>query len=75
MHAAEDDPSFAGHSFDDGGSPIGIPAHHRAPAGKLRAILPVMLEQWCASAGNGHGSLVDTSIHDRVKAEPNARQI
>src|SRR5207247_10050547 len=74
MNAAEDNPSFAGHSFDDGGSPIGILAHHRAPASKLRAILPVMLKRWCADTGNCHRSLVDTSIHGRVKIEPRARR-
>ena len=51
MNAAEDHPSLAGRSFDDRGRPVGILAHNRAPAGKLRAILPVMLERWRADTG------------------------
>ena len=74
MNAAENHPSLAGRSFDDCGRPVGIIAHNRTPAGKLRAILPVMLNCWPADTGYRYSGLVDTSIHLRVKAEPHARR-
>ena len=74
MNAAEDHPSLSGSSFDDRGRPVGILAHNRAPAAKLRAILPVMFKRWRAETGYRYSGLVDTSIHLRVKAEPHARR-
>src|SRR2546426_987609 len=74
MDAAEDYPSLSGCSFDDRGRPVGILAHNCTPAGKLRAILPIMFQRWRAETGYRHSGLVDTSIHHRVKAEPHARR-
>ena len=74
MNAAEDHPSLAGRSLDDRGRPVGILAHNRTPAAKLRAILPVVFKCWRADTGYRHSGLVDTSIHLRVKAEPDARR-
>src|ERR1700704_6290315 len=74
MNAAEDHPSLTGRYFDDSGGPVGILAHNRTPAGKLRAILPVVLERWCADTGNRHSGFADTPILVRVKVEPHARR-
>src|SRR5438128_2915493 len=74
MNAAQDYPSLAGRSFDDSGSPVGILAHNGTPAGKLRPILPVMLDCRRADTGNRYSGLVDASVHLRVKAEPHARR-
>src|SRR5512140_3331488 len=76
MCAYEENPPLAGPSFDDGGSPIWILAHHRTPTGVLRPILPVVLDRWRADSGNLHGCFVDALIHDSIKVEPHTfRQV
>jgi hypothetical protein len=57
MNAAQDDPCLAGCSFDNSRGPIGILAHDLAPAGKLGAVLPVLLKRWRADTLNCLGSL------------------
>jgi hypothetical protein len=58
-------------TLDCGGS-VGIPTDNRTSAGKLRAILPVLIERWCSGTSNRHRCLADTSTFGGVEPEPHA---
>jgi hypothetical protein len=70
VNPGEDHPPASECSFDDCGGSVGILTDNRAPAGKLRAILPVLIERWCSSTSNRHRCLADTPTFGGVETEP-----
>src|SRR5262245_18702163 len=57
MNPGEDHPSVSGFSFHHGRCAVGIPSDNRTPAGKLWAILPVLIERGGASTRDRHRRL------------------
>src|ERR1700735_4256707 len=57
MNSAEYHPPASECSFHDCGGSIGILTDNRTPPGKLRAILPVLIERWGSGSSNCHRRL------------------
>ena len=72
VDAGQDHPSFSDGRFHDGGRSVGILADNRAPAGKLRAVLPVLIERLSSDSGNRDRCLADTPGFGSVEPEPQA---
>src|ERR1700682_2815423 len=70
VNPGEDHPPASECSFHDCGGSVGILTDNRTPAGKLRAILPVLIERWCSGASNRHRCLADTPSFGGVETEP-----
>jgi hypothetical protein len=73
MNPAQDDPPVSECSLHHCGSSVGIPADSRAPTGKLRAVLPILIERWCSGTGNRHGCLAYASGFSGIEMELHAR--
>src|ERR1700722_9737336 len=70
MNAAEDYPPASECSFHNCGGAIGILTDNRTPPGKLRAILPVLIECWCSGSSNCHCRLPYPPTLRGIEAEP-----
>src|SRR5260370_20397762 len=73
VNPGEDHPPASECSFHDCGGTVGILTDNRTPAGKLRAILPVLIECWRSGEGNRHRRLADTPTFGGVETEPHTR--
>ena len=73
VDAGQDDPSFSHGRFHDGGSSVGILADNVTPAGKLRAVFPVLVEQLSLGRGDRYRRFTDSPKLGSVKTEPNPR--
>src|SRR5882672_107447 len=69
MNPGEDHPPASECSFDDCGCSVGILTDNRTPAGKLRAIFPVLIEHWSSGDCNRHRCLADTLTLGGVETE------
>src|SRR6185295_13153542 len=69
MDAGQDYPSFSDGRFHDGGSSVGILADNVTPAGKLRAVFPVLVEQLSFGQRDRYRRLADSSGFGSVKTE------
>src|SRR5262249_43426781 len=73
VNAGEDHRPDSECSLHDGRSSVRILTDNRTPAGKLCAILPVLIERWCSSQSDWHHGFADTTIFRRVETEPHTR--
>src|ERR1700692_1890722 len=71
VDAGQDDPSFSDGRFHDGRSSVGILADNVTPAGKLRAVFPVLVEHLSFGWDDRYCRLADSSVLGSVKTEPN----
>src|SRR5262245_24000385 len=60
MNSGENHPPASEASFDDCCSSVGILANNRTPAGKLRAVFPVLIERLSSRNANRYRCLADT---------------
>src|SRR5438270_4122654 len=72
MDPAEDDPSAPQRPLDDSGGTVGIFTDDGAPAGKLRAIFPILIERWAARNGDRHRCFTDAAGFGLVETKAHA---
>src|SRR5437870_1338511 len=69
VNAAENYPTLSNGPFDDCGGSVWILADNLTPPGKLRAVLPILIECWPFSHSNPHRCLAGTIVFGGVEAE------
>jgi len=73
VNPAEDYPPTPEGSFYDCWGTVGILTDNCPPAGKLWAILPVLIERWRSNNCNRYRRLADASTFGRVETKPHTR--
>ena len=73
MNAAENYPTLSNGPFDDCGGSVWILNNNLAPPGKLRAVLPILIERWRVSRRDPHCRLAGTLLFGGVESEFHAR--